>query len=39
MAMPTVRNPDDDLKSRLRLRAKNHGHSMEEEFGRSTSGT
>jgi len=31
MAMLTVRNLDDDLKGRLRLRAGSHGHSMEEE--------
>lgn len=31
MAMLTVRNIEDDLKSRLRLRAGSHGHSMEEE--------
>ncbi|WP_340649356.1 FitA-like ribbon-helix-helix domain-containing protein [Pseudoxanthomonas winnipegensis] len=27
----TIRNLDDDLKARLRLRAARHGHSMEEE--------
>lgn len=31
MAMLTIRNLDDDLKSRLRIRAARHDHSMEEE--------
>ena len=31
MASITVRNLDDELKQRLRLRAAQHGHSMEEE--------
>ncbi len=31
MAAITIRNLDDDLKSRLRLRAARHGQSMEEE--------
>lgn len=31
MATMTIRNLDDDLKERLRLRAARHGHSMEEE--------
>lgn len=31
MATITIRNLDDDLKVRLRLKAANHGHSMEEE--------
>jgi plasmid stability protein len=31
MASITIRNLDDALKSRLRLRAAHHGHSMEEE--------
>lgn len=31
MASITIRNLDDDLKQRLRLRAAEHGHSMEEE--------
>jgi plasmid stability protein len=31
MASLTIRNVDDDVKSRLRLRAAEHGHSMEEE--------
>ncbi|MGH8148275.1 MAG: FitA-like ribbon-helix-helix domain-containing protein [Rhodanobacteraceae bacterium] len=34
MATMTIRNLDDDLKSRLRLRAAQHGHSMEEEARR-----
>ena len=31
MASITIRNFDDDLKQRLRVRAAEHGHSMEEE--------
>ena len=31
MASITVRNLDDELKQRLRVRAAQHGHSMEEE--------
>jgi antitoxin FitA len=31
MASITIRNLDDDLKKRLRVRAAEHGHSMEEE--------
>lgn len=31
MATLTVRNIDDELKSRLRVRAARHDHSMEEE--------
>ena len=31
MASITIRNLDDDLKRRLRIRAAEHGHSMEEE--------
>ena len=31
MASITIRNLDDRLKPRLRVRAANHGHSMEEE--------
>lgn len=31
MATMTIRNLDNDLKARLRLRAAQHGHSMEEE--------
>ena len=31
MASMTIRNLDDDLKSRLRLRAARHGQSMNEE--------
>lgn len=31
MATMTIRNLDDDLKSRLRVRAARHGKSMEEE--------
>ena len=31
MASITVRNLDDELKQRLRLRAAQHGRSMEEE--------
>ncbi len=31
MATITIRNLDDDLKVRLRLKAAHHGHSMEEE--------
>jgi plasmid stability protein len=27
----TIRNLDDELKARLRVRAARHGHSMEEE--------
>ncbi|MEY4766917.1 MAG: hypothetical protein RI907_3590 [Pseudomonadota bacterium] len=32
MASLTIRNLDDDLKARLRLRAAQHGLSMEEEL-------
>ena len=31
MPSMTIRNLDDDLKARLRLRAARHGQSMEEE--------
>ena len=31
MASLTIRNIDDALKERLRVRAASHGHSMEEE--------
>ena len=31
MASITIRNLDDGLKQRLRVRAAEHGHSMEEE--------
>ena len=31
MASITVRNLDDDVKTRLRMRAAGHGRSMEEE--------
>jgi len=31
VASMTIRNVDDQLKKRLRLRAALHGHSMEEE--------
>jgi plasmid stability protein len=31
MATMTIRDIDDRLKARLRLRAARHGHSMEEE--------
>jgi plasmid stability protein len=31
MASITIRNLDDDVKERLRIRAAQHGHSMEEE--------
>ncbi|NNF92643.1 MAG: plasmid stabilization protein [Boseongicola sp.] len=31
MATITIRNLDDGLKQRLRVRAAEHGHSMEEE--------
>jgi antitoxin FitA len=31
MASITIRNLDDDLKARLRIRAARHGRSMEEE--------
>ena len=31
MASITIRNVEDDLKQRLRLRAAEHGRSMEEE--------
>ena len=34
MASITIRNPDDSLKARLRVRAAQHGRSMEEEAGR-----
>ena len=31
MASITIRNLEDDIKQRLRVRAAMHGHSMEEE--------
>lgn len=31
MAQLVVRNLDDDVKAKLRVRAAEHGHSMEEE--------
>ena len=31
MASITIRNIEDDLKERLRVRAARHGHSMDEE--------
>jgi antitoxin FitA len=31
MATLTIRNLNDDVKQRLRVRAAQHGHSMEEE--------
>lgn len=31
MATMTIRNLDDDLKARLRMRAARHGQTMEEE--------
>lgn len=31
MATITIRNLDDDLKNRLRIKAAIHGHSIEEE--------
>lgn len=31
MASITIRNLDDDIKERLRIRAAQHGRSMEEE--------
>ena len=31
MASITIRNLEDPLKARLRIRAAHHGHSMEEE--------
>lgn len=31
MASITIRNLDDDVKTRLRVRAASHGRSMEEE--------
>lgn len=34
MAMLTIRNLDETLKSRLRIRAAEHGSSMEEEARR-----
>ncbi|MGH8184897.1 MAG: FitA-like ribbon-helix-helix domain-containing protein [Rhodanobacteraceae bacterium] len=34
MTTMTIRNLDDDVKTRLRLRAAQHGHSMEEEARR-----
>lgn len=34
MAMLTIRNLDDDLKTQLRIRAAQHGWSMEEEVRR-----
>ena len=36
MASITIRNLDDDLKLRLRIRAAEHGRSMEEEPGTSS---
>jgi plasmid stability protein len=32
MAQVLVRNLDDDVKQRLQQRARQHGHSMEEEI-------
>ena len=34
MAMLTIRNVDEDLKTQLRIRAARHGLSMEEEVRR-----
>lgn len=34
MAMLTVRNIDDDLKTRFRIKATEHGYSMEEQVRR-----
>jgi plasmid stability protein len=34
MASLTIRNLEDGLKTRLRVRAAEHGHSMEEEARR-----
>ena len=34
MASLTIRNFEDDLKTRLRIRAAEHGNSMEEEARR-----
>lgn len=34
MAMLTIRNIDDSLKTQLRIRAAQHGYSMEEEVRR-----
>ena len=34
MASITIRNLDEDVKSRLRVRAADHGRSMEEEARR-----
>lgn len=34
MATLTIRNLDEDLKSRIRIRAARRGHSMEEEARR-----
>lgn len=34
MAMLTIRNIDDSLKKQLRIRAAQHGRSMEEEVRR-----
>lgn len=34
MATITIRNLEDDVKTRLRVRAAGHGHSMEEEVRR-----
>ena len=34
MASITIRNLDETLKARLRVRAAHHGHSMEEEARR-----
>lgn len=31
MAVMTIRNLDDDVRDKLRLRAARHGHSMEAE--------
>ena len=34
MASITIRNLDDDIRTRLRVRAAGNGHSMEEEVRR-----
>ena len=34
MASITIRQPDDDVKTRLRVRAADNGRSMEEEVRR-----
>jgi antitoxin FitA len=31
MARPVVRDLDDEVKAKLQLRARQHGHSLEEE--------